>query len=92
MCYDGLGVSVEDSHSRGQWIESSLEQFLLKTKGVNSSLGNRNMIGIPTLRENSVRGNRNTVGKSSGMLGNILQWVKKGLPLHGSFSTAAPVV
>ncbi len=47
---------------------------------------------IPTLRENSVLGNRNTVGKNSGMLGNFPQWEKKGLPLHGSFSTAAPVV
>jgi hypothetical protein len=70
-----------------------LEQFLLKTRAVNSILGNRNMMGkIPTLRENSVLGNRNTVGKNSGMLGNFPQWEKKGLPLHGSFSTAAPVV
>ncbi len=34
-----------DSHSRWQCIESSLEQILLKIKGVNSGLGNRNMIG-----------------------------------------------
>ncbi len=72
MCCDGLGVSVEDSQARGQWIESSLKQFLLKTKGVNSGLGNRNMIGkIPTLRENSVRGIRNTAGKNSSVVGNF---------------------
>jgi hypothetical protein len=41
-----------------------LEQFLLKTKAVNSGLGNRNMDGkIPTWWENSVRGNRKTTGK-----------------------------
>jgi hypothetical protein len=42
---DGLGVRVEESPLMGQWFESSLEQFLLKTKGVNSGLGNGNMIG-----------------------------------------------
>jgi hypothetical protein len=45
-------------------LESSLEQLLLKTKGVNSGLGNRNVIGkIPTCWENSVLGNRKTAGK-----------------------------
>jgi hypothetical protein len=84
---------VEDSQSRGQWIESSLEQFLLKTKGVNSGLGNRNMIGkILTWWENSDRGNRKTVAKNSAMVGNFPRWEKKSLPLHGSFSTAAPVL
>ncbi len=39
MCCDGLGVSAKGSLSRGQWIESSLNQFLLKTTGVNSGLG-----------------------------------------------------
>jgi hypothetical protein len=29
----------------GQWFESPLERFLLKTRVVNSVLGNRNMIG-----------------------------------------------
>jgi hypothetical protein len=33
-----------------------------------------------------------TAGKNSGMVGNFPQWEKKRLPLHGSFSTAAPVV
>jgi hypothetical protein len=48
------------------------------------------MIGkIPTWWENSVRGNRLTVGKNSAMVGNFPQWEKKSLPLHGSFSTAA---
>ncbi len=64
ICCDGLGVRLEDLYSRGQWFESPLEQFLLKTMAVNSVLGNRNMIGkIPTWWENSVRRNRKTVGK-----------------------------
>jgi hypothetical protein len=51
------------------------------------------MIGkIPTWWENSVRGNRKTAGKNSAMVGNFPQWEKKSLPLHGSFSTAAPVL
>ncbi len=51
------------------------------------------MIGkIPTWWENSVRGNRKTAGKYSLMVGNFPQWEKKSLPLHGSFSTAAPVL
>jgi hypothetical protein len=51
------------------------------------------MIGkIPTWWENSVLRNRRTAGKNSGMVGNFPQWEKKRLPLHGSFSTAAPVV
>jgi hypothetical protein len=51
------------------------------------------MIGkIPTWWENSVRGNRKTAGKYSVMVGNFPQWEKKSLPLHGSFSTAAPVL
>ena len=55
---------MEDLYPRGQWIESPLEQFVLKTRAVNSILGNRNMIGkIPTWWENSVRGNRKTAGK-----------------------------
>ncbi len=54
MCSDGLGVRVEDSKPRGQWFDSLLEQFVLKTREVNSILGNRNMIGkIPTWWENS---------------------------------------
>jgi hypothetical protein len=93
MCGDGLGVRVKDSTPKGQWFEFSLEQFLLKTKGVNSGLRNRNMIGkIPTWWENSVLGNRKLAGKNSGMVGNFPQCEKKGLPLHGSFSTAAPIV
>ncbi len=67
--------------------------FLLKTRTVNSVLRNRNMIGkIPTWWENSVRGNRKTARKNSAMVGNFPQWEKKSLPLHGSFSTAAPVL
>jgi hypothetical protein len=51
------------------------------------------MIGkFPTWWENSDRGNRKTVGKNSSMVGNFPQWKKKSLPLHGSFSTAAPVL
>jgi hypothetical protein len=65
----------------------------LKTRAVNSVRGNRNMIGkIPTWWENSVRGNRKTAGKNSAMVGNFPQWEKKSLTLHGSFSTAAPVL
>jgi hypothetical protein len=72
---------------KDQWFESPLEQFLLKSRAVNSVLGNRNMIGkIPTWWENSVRGNRKMVGKIPPW------WEKKSLPLHGSFSTAAPVL
>jgi len=45
---------------------------LLKTKGVNSGLGNRNMIRkIPTWWENSVLGNRNMAEKNSDMVGNF---------------------
>ncbi len=47
---------------------------------------------IPTWWENSVRRNRKTAGKNSAMVGNFPQWEKKSLPLHGSFSTAAPVL
>ncbi len=47
---------------------------------------------ILTWWENSVRGNRKTAGKNSAMVGNFPQWEKKSLPLHGSFSTAAPVL
>ena len=51
------------------------------------------MIGkIPTWWENSDRGNRKTAGKNLAMVGNFPQWEKKSLPLHGSFSTAAPVL
>jgi hypothetical protein len=93
MCRAGLGVRVEDSSPRGHWYESPLEQFLLKTRAVNSVLGNRNMIGkIPTWWENSVSGNWKTAGKNSAMVGNFPQWEKKCPPLHGSFSTAAPVL
>ncbi len=64
MCSNGLGVRVEDSLPRGQWFKSPLEQFVLKTRALNSILRNRNMIGkIPTRWENSDRGNRKTVGK-----------------------------
>jgi hypothetical protein len=84
---------VEDSLPRGQWFESLLEQFVLKTRAINSILRNRNTIGkIPTWWENSDRWNRKTVGKNSPMVGNFPQWKKKSLPLHGSFSTAAPVL
>jgi hypothetical protein len=90
---DGLGVRVADSLLRGHWFESPLEQFVWKTRAVNSILGNRYMIGkIPTWWENSDRGNRKTVGKNSAMVGNFPEWEKKSLPLHGSFSTAAPVL
>jgi hypothetical protein len=51
------------------------------------------MIGkIPTWWENSDCGNRKTAGKNSAMVGKFPQWEKKSLPLHGSFSTAAPVL
>ncbi len=93
MCSDGLGVRMEDSLLRGQWFESPLDQFVLKTRAINSILRNRNMIGkIPTWWENSDCGNRKMVGKNSAMAGNFPQWKKKSLPLHGSFSTAAPVL
>jgi hypothetical protein len=51
LCVDGLGVRVENSQPKGYCFESLLEQFLLKTKGVSSGPGNRNMIGrkIPSL-------------------------------------------
>ncbi len=39
MYGDGLGIRAEDSQPNGCWFESSLEQFILKTKGVNSALG-----------------------------------------------------
>ncbi len=59
MCSDGLGVRVADSLPRDQWFESPQEQFVLKTRAINSFLRNRNMIGkIPTWWENSDRGNR----------------------------------
>ncbi len=90
ICSDGLGVRMADSLPRGHWFESLLEQFVLKTRAVNSILG---MIGkILTWRENSDRGNRKTAGKNSAMVGNFPQWEKKSLPLHGSFSIAAPVL
>jgi len=93
MCSNGLGVRVEDLMPRGHWFESPLEQFVLKTRAVNSILGNRNMIGkIPTWWENSDRGNRKTAGKNSAMVGNFPHWEKKSLQLHGSFSSAAPVL
>ncbi len=63
-CSDGLGVSVVVSHLRGHGFDFMLEQFLLKTKAVNSGLRNRNMIRkIPTWWENSVHRNRKTAGK-----------------------------
>jgi hypothetical protein len=90
---NGLGVRVEASLPRGQWFVSPLEQIVLKTWAINSILRNRNMIGkIPTWWENSDRRNRKTVGKNSAMVGNFPQWKKKSLPLHGSLSTAAPVL
>jgi hypothetical protein len=50
------------------------------------------MIGkIPTWWENSVRGNRKTVGKIPPWW-EIPSVGEKSLPLHGSFSTAAPVL
>jgi hypothetical protein len=55
MCSDGLGVRVEDLLPKGQWFESPLEQFVLKTRAINSILRNRNMIGkILTWWENSM--------------------------------------
>ncbi len=47
---------------------------------------------ILTWWENSDHGNRKTAGKNSAMVGNFPLWEKKSLPLHGSFSTAAPVL
>jgi hypothetical protein len=91
MCSDGLGVRVEDLEPRVQWFESPLQQFVLNTMAVYSILGK--MIGkIPTGWENSDRGNRKTAGKISAMVENFPQWEKRSLPLHGSFSTAAPVL
>jgi hypothetical protein len=91
ICIDGLGVRVADFLPRGHWFESPLEEFVLKTRAVNSILGNRNMIGkIPTWWENSNRENRKTAGKNSAMVGNFPQWEKKSLPLHGSINTTAP--
>ncbi len=79
--------------AKGSLIESPLVQFVLKTRAVNFVLGNSNMIGkIPTWWENSDRGNRKTAGKNLAMVGNFPQWEKKSLPLHWSFSTAAPVL
>ncbi len=79
--------------AKGSLVRISLEQFVLKSRAVNYILGNRNMIGkIPTWWENSDRWNRKTAGKNSAMVGNFPQWEKKSLPLHGSFSTAAPVL
>jgi hypothetical protein len=50
--------------AEGYRFESSLEWFLLKTKGVNSGLRNRKMIGKPpTWWEDSILGNRKTDGK-----------------------------
>ncbi len=87
MCSDGLGVRWKNCSQGVPDSNPLLEQFLLKTMAVNSILGNRNMIGkIPTWWENSVCGNRKTAGKNSAMVG------EKSLPLHGSFSTAAPVL
>ncbi len=69
-CSDGLGVTVEASLPRGQWFESPLEQFVLKTRAINSILRNRNIIRkITTWWEKSDRGNRKTVGKNSAMVG-----------------------
>jgi hypothetical protein len=93
MYSDGLWVRVEDLLPRDQWFKSLLEQFVLKTRAVNSILGNRNMIRkIPTWCENSDRGNKKTAGKNSAMVGNFPQWEKISLLLHGSFSTVAPVL
>jgi hypothetical protein len=50
------------------------------------------IVKIPTWWENSVSGNRKTAWKNSAMVGNFPQWEKRSLPLHGSFSTAAPVL
>ncbi len=50
--------------AKGSLVRIPLEQFVLKTRAVNSILGNRNMIGkIPTWWENSERGNRKMAGK-----------------------------
>ncbi len=55
----GLGVRVEDLEPRGQWLESQLEQFLLKTRAVNSVRGNRNTVGkIPLCWEISRSGRK----------------------------------
>jgi hypothetical protein len=65
----------------------------LKEMSSLNTLRGSYMIGkIPTWWENSVRGNRKTVGKNSAMVGNFPQREKKSLPLHGSFSTAASVL
>ncbi len=79
--------------AKGSLVRIPLEQFLLKTRAVNSVIGNRNMIGkFPTWWENSVRGKRKTARKNTAMVENFPQWEKKSPPLHGSFSTAAPVL
>ncbi len=84
---------MKNSESRGHWFESPLEQFLLKTRAVNSVLGNRKMIRkILTWWKNSVHGNRKTARKNSAVVGNFPQLEKRSLPLHRSFSTAAPVL
>ncbi len=50
--------------AKGSMVRIPLEQFVLKTRAVNSILGNRKMIGKnPTWWENSDRGNRKTAGK-----------------------------
>ncbi len=78
---------------RGHWFDSLLEQCLLKTKPVNSGLGNRNMARkIPTWWKNPVCGNKKMAGKNSSKMGNFTHWEKNRLPLHGAVSTAAPVV
>ncbi len=59
MYSDGLGFRVDDSHLRGHWFESPLEQCLLKIKAVKSVPENGNMTGkIPQ------GGNRKTAGKN----------------------------
>jgi hypothetical protein len=95
MCNDGLEVRLVVSQQREHRFESMLEQFLLKTKAVNSVHGNRNMARkILTWWENSVRGNRKTARKNSGMVGNFPQWEKNVfmVVLHGAFSTVPPFV
>jgi hypothetical protein len=57
----------DGSQPRGHWLETPLEQFLLKIKAVKSGLWNRNMTGkIPTWWERSRLRNRKTAGKNSG--------------------------
>ncbi len=79
--------------AKGSMVGIPAGVVFLKTRAVNSVLGNRNIIGkIPTWWENSIRGNRKTAGKNSAMVGNFPQWEIKSLPLHGSFSTAATIL